>query len=986
MPLAATRPIHLLAHLVASGAWQRREDVGCLFWPDRPRKLVYSNLRNLLCKAQIAAPFVPIESTEHAIRAIAPTDLADFELAISRKDWESAVSIGAAELLQGYDSEASEAYLAWLLAMREARLEQWKHAVRCLLAQTSRPIEYREALAQSWTQRSPYDEEAVHALVALAHERHDGAQAVKLYTTFETRLMDELDVKPSHALRQLAQSATTLAHLRPDKLNAAVGAHGTGLGRVHLYGRRLELQQLATLLKDSAAQLITITGPGGVGKSDLLAGFHQNWLDAGAVNGFLIDIKSASSAADALSQVASALGLSQAQGASNTDALADALGEGRWLLMLDGADVPGLSLWLAELLKRCPNTRWLIASRQRLHLDEERLLVLDGFPMPDADETDADVLEANDGVRFLSDIMTRVGHLANTSRDAIAIAAIVRAVEGHPLALKLLGSLTHLFSLPQLLHSVQPQHESRGDLSEMPGFTELFPALIASFEKSWGCLSHTEQSVLARLAVFPADFSVAAALSVAKTQLPVVTALVDRSLLRPVGSGRLSLHAAIRFCVLAVSAEPSAGANQSYVAYYDRSMRELANLAKTRTLAPLREFVQRERAHIDTAWALAVQQRDYATLLSLQESVWFLDDGAGGAMAFSARCAEVERMTRGDPALPAAVRAMLLAATAQHLVNQRHAAAARDIGHSALREARRARHAPATLFSLYTLFFANAYLREPNAAEQLRARILALLGPIEDGVFAYWDLDFRAVQAGYREDADAAIACWEQSASVARRINDHHTEAQLLVNLAIVCHRARRTAQAMVYEEQAFATHATQAGVARDDAADAKWLCELARWHIHWGNIPRARGFVHRAEAIAGGRPNPQILRMKLEIARGEVQTAEQNLPSALSCLTPILESLTRENVPAVSGRALLAVANWLRLSEDVRACRALLAYVLTLPANYNDRKLAQLTLDDLGESATDGDAIFHVSNNTSHVAAEALQQMRNLASRPLQA
>ena len=129
-PLAPTRPGQLLAYLAVSGTWQSRDDVAQLFWPDRDGKAAYGNLRNLLTKAHAAFPFAAIESSQHALRWTAPSDLGDFDAALQLKDWPSAARIGADELLHGFDDAASEPYLRWLQTAREARLEGWARAVK----------------------------------------------------------------------------------------------------------------------------------------------------------------------------------------------------------------------------------------------------------------------------------------------------------------------------------------------------------------------------------------------------------------------------------------------------------------------------------------------------------------------------------------------------------------------------------------------------------------------------------------------------------------------------------------------------------------------------------------------------------------------------------------------------------------------------------------------------------------------------------------
>lgn len=967
IPLSPTRPMQLLAYLAIRGSWQGRGDVAQLFWPEQASKLAYSNLRNLLHKAVAAAPYLPVESTQHALRLNVPSDLDDFNLAIQSKDWHAAVRIGAQELLRGFEAAAPEPYLLWLQSEREAKLEQWKQAVHGLLSDSATSLEQREALAQSWALRCPYDEDAVQARMKLAHERQQAAAATRIYQAFEARLRDELGVKPSVELQRLMKpraqavpvpddegAAVRVARLtsqapEPSRVRSAKSDQNTASMQLQIAGRRLELRQLATLLKDDGPQLITLTGPGGVGKSTLLAAFHQQWVEDALQGTFLIDISAATTATAALVAIAAALSVPLPQGTSDeatlATALADALAERPWLLMIDGAEQPGLAAPLAQLLDRCPLTRWVVASRQRLNLDAERLLVLDGFPLPDVDEADPELLAANDGVQFLADVIAKAGQSVNLVRDAKALADLARAVDGLPLALRLLGKLTHLYSLHQLRDSFRQSSGTDGSSVDSVCVGELLPSLLASFQRSWTSLSSTEQDVLARLAVFPTDFEIAAGRRVAKTELPVITSLVDGSLIRADGTGRLSLHAAVRSCVLAIHSQPAADAVPGYLAYYAERLRGAAELAKTQTVKPLQIFRRAEASHLDHAWALAFARRDYVTLLSLQESMWFLDHGGGFASNYSARCIEAERALRDDPGVPASLRAILLAGIAHDALNQRNLPRALDYGLQAIKAARNARHFDATISALKTLIYANAFQRNIRQAESLTAKHEALITRADRGVLSVYLPDYRALIAFLRNDMENCLKYLEQTADVARQIEDPIAELTSLINMAISCHRSGMRDRAIPIEERLIAL-ATQADTEADPPIDA--LSDFTRWHLHWGNFERAYAYMERANALAGSHPHAQRLRLKIDLARAAVLTAQGSLVAARDLLSELLSVISQKDVHQVADNILVATARWFRLAGDPQACLSTLREVRKKFA-LSDYAMAQAMLRELG-------------------------------------
>lgn len=970
-PLGASRPVQLLVHLAVAGGWQDRDDLAALFWPGRPTRIARSNLRNLLSKLPAAAPFLAPECAGQALRLKVASDLEDFDAALRRRDWEAAACWGEGELLQGLEHEASEPFVQWLRAERDLRLAQWVQALLALLAQADRPIEQRESLAAAWALRCPLDEDAVRARLALAHERRSGAAAARLYAAFEVRLQHELGVRPSAELGRLVHAAPAdAAHLAPASRPPALQGS--------MVGRRWEMGRLMHLLHDDAVRLVTLTGPGGVGKSTLLAAAHQRWRDAGGADAFLVDVGHAPDARSALAAVAAALGVAGDAGEPGHALLADALGERRWLLMIDGAEQPGLATPLAQLLERCPQARWVLASRQRLHLDHEHVMVLDGFPLPDADETDPELLAAHDGVRFLADVATRTGRAVDLARDAGVLAAIVRAVDGLPLALRLLGRLAHLYTLAQLLEGVQPQRggDAAGDAL---AFAELMPSLLASFRRSWASLSGAEQAVLGRLAVFPAPFEVAAARWVGRTELPLITALVDRSLLRAEGDGRLSLHGAIRSCVRALVPQAAADAEAGYLAYYTQRLRALAGQARARTLRPMRQFLASDRVHADHAWALALQRHDHAALLAMQESTWWLDDGASAEVEFSARCHEAERLTRHDPARPAALHALLLGGIARDLLNQRRLAEALAHARRALREAQRARHAEAVLAALNTLFFAHVVQRQLAQADQVRLRQEAALRHVDEGVFALWPVDAVCMLAAARGDLEACIVHFGRLAELSRAIEDRHSEIHSLVNSALACHRFGQPGRALPYEDEAFAKSAA-GGV--DPAGQVKWLSELALWHVHRGDLVRAEAYVARATALSQAQPQMRLLRLKLRLALAALRTAQGRLAAAREPLADLLERITGEDLPAVASTTLVIGARWLRAAGDRASAAGAARAALAAPFAYpHDRKVASALLQELAEPPPPADgtpAPDPAAFNAAAVAARtALQAAR---------
>ena len=916
LPLGAGRPGQLLAYLAVRGLWQSRDDVAKLFWPESPKKTARSNLRNLLCKAAAALPFAPVESTEYALRLNVSSDMGDFEAAVQRGSWEMAVRLGAAELLKGLEAHASEPYLLWLRSARQMQLAQWTKSVQALLAQPSRPIEERQTLAEAWAAQCPYDEDAVQARLKIAFERQQHSAAASIYNAFGTRLQEEFGVKPSRSLERFALEPDPTSPAESAAISAPPmprdAARALGRARSRLFGRRLEMGQVESMLTAGEVRLLTLSGPGGVGKSTLLAALFEQCVTDGEAGVCWIDASAAPNAQAVVAAIATALGIEGLQGADNAAALAATLRDRACLLMIDGAEQPGLAAPLALILDRCPRTRLLVASRTRLQLDQERLLVLDGFPLPDHDETDAAMLGRNDAVRFFVDVMVQAGQPVDMARDASTLAALVHAAVGLPLALKLLGKLTRMFSLKQLLDHLRA-HMAGAQAAGSPELAELMPALVASFDRSWAALTPPEQAVLARLAVFPAPFDVSAARAVADTRLPLITSLIDRSLVRADGAGRLSLHAGIRACVMAVQ-PPADDAVAAYIEFYVQQLVTLAGLARVKTVRPFQQFLRDEAAHVEAVWRVALQRRAYPALLSLAQWLFAEASNLGCAADYLNWFTDADHALRDDPNVPNALRAYLLVGSANWVKHHGKVDLALRQSVAALRAAHQARHRDAICEALTMLAMTCMFGGKLNRAEKAIARLVALSNADCPGNL----LDLQSMFALFKADYQAALQLLDRHIAINRQLGNTSAVISSLLNRWIVCVACDDTAQA---------SRTLEDRISACDDPDVRRLVrttvlvDAAQWYVDIGDVARSRLNIQRANAIDVESLMTQALRMKLALVAAAIAVVEQDLATAAQPLSEVLAAIGRGELLSMANAALLYAAKWFRLAGDRDAC-----------------------------------------------------------------
>jgi predicted ATPase/class 3 adenylate cyclase len=292
-----------------------------------------------------------------------------------------------------------------------------------------------------------------------------------------------------------------------------------------LVGRGLELAEIGDLLRDGA-QLVTLTGAGGSGKTRLALQVAAESVDVFPDGVFFVGLAPLRSAELVPGEIADALGIGSTS--EPLDLLHAHLAERQLLLVLDNAEhLPGLAAILARF-SETRGLRLLVTSRAPLHLSWEREYRVDPLPEEDAIEF---FVERARAVRrdFVSDT---------------ALPELCRRLDGLPLALELAAARVKLLS-PQAilarLDAVLP-FLSAGP-QDLP---ERQQTLRATIEWSHDLLDETERAFFRRLSVFRGSCSLEAVEAVVDADLDLVGALVDHSLLKPVGDDRVFMLETLR--------------------------------------------------------------------------------------------------------------------------------------------------------------------------------------------------------------------------------------------------------------------------------------------------------------------------------------------------------------------------------------------------------------------------------------------------------
>jgi len=599
LAFAAERRNQMLAYLGCCCRWATRDELATLLWTQRDQAAARSNLRNLVLQVRRLA-IAGFETRGETLRWAIASDVQAFEAAVSGRDWTAALAAYGGPLLVGFDAGAPPPFAAWLRFER-ARLEAlWRDALTVRLDELTADPPARAALARQVLQADPLNEAALSAFMHAQAALHAPAEAQRVWRTYVALLAEEHGIEPSTELRALA-AQTHATPPRPE----AVGAAPAGC-----IGRRIELMQIRQLLADADCRLLTLTGTGGIGKSTLaraaLPLLSSQFTDIVP----WIALEDLTQVDDVAPRIAARIDLQL----SGTDPpLAQVMRSLRTrprVLVFDNAEhLTGFDRLAETLLRECAQLKLVVTSRGRIGVLGEWLLPLEGLPMPDRDEHDAEVLRAFDAVRLFEQRAKAAGAAFDLAAQAADVVALTHAVEGLPLALELAAPWTRLLPVREIVRELQRSL----DLLAAPASAEAPDrSLRASFEHSWRLLSPREREVLPRLAVFAGSFSRAGADEVAHAPLPVLAALVDKSLLRAEGDGRFSLHPLLRQCA-AERAHDYDETGRRHADFYSRLYARHTNFGRTDQKRALDEL-ELELSNARAAWAFAVGKRVSATL------------------------------------------------------------------------------------------------------------------------------------------------------------------------------------------------------------------------------------------------------------------------------------------------------------------------------------------------------------------------------------
>ncbi|MCE7982922.1 MAG: hypothetical protein DYG89_17195 [Caldilinea sp. CFX5] len=675
IPINLRKALALLIYLAVTRQPHSRDALATLFWPEKDQQGARANLRRTLydlsqlLDAQLLAitpetvtlsPTAPlwvdVECFQRALADHLPTTLLTAGVpADALPALVEAADYYSDDFLAGFTLPDAPGFDDWQFFQREALRGAFARLLQQVIATYVAQAKFDEAVryARRWLLLDPLEEAAHRQLMQLYAQAGQQAAAVRQYDECVRILAAELDVPPAAETVALYEAIRTRRFPVPDKVTGAsvekspshlvtltpphpvttAPPHNLPPQNTPFVGRQQEVAELIHRLADPACRLLTIVGPGGIGKTRLAMAAVQQMVQAVTApqqfkNGlFFVPLQPVSAPGGVIPAIADTLGFHFYGGGSPQEQLFNFLREKQMLLLLDNFEhLLAAADLVAALLAAAPGVKVLITSREALKLQEEWFHPLSGLRLPPHEQSYAPgttseptsapaMLEQYDAVQLFVQTARRalVGFDPEQQREAIV--RICRLVDGMPLALELAASWLKVLSCAQIADEI-----ARGGKILVTRHQNV-PARHRNMQvvmtQSWQLLDEPTQQVLSRLSVFQGGFDQDAAAAVAAADLLTLAELVDKAWVYRTTGDRYQMHELLRQFAAEKLAETGVDQRETAARHTTFYLQQVAEYEQA-LIGPAQraalDALNAESDNIQTAWIHAADRFDWHLL------------------------------------------------------------------------------------------------------------------------------------------------------------------------------------------------------------------------------------------------------------------------------------------------------------------------------------------------------------------------------------
>lgn len=395
-------------------------------------------------------------------------------------------------------------------------------------------------------------------------------------------------------------------------------------------GRSKETEAITTLFADPACRLLTLVGPGGIGKTRMaqeIARRISEENDCDYEDGvYFVPLQALSSTNLMIPTIADEVGLTFFQTANQQQELIDYLKTKCLMLLLDNLEhlLEGVEI-ISAILAAAPGIKVLATSREALNLQEEWLYTVTGMTLPGDDNLEA--IESFSAVRLFIQSARRVHPGFSVENERAGIARICELVGGMPLGLELAAAWVRALSCDEIADEIA-KNVSILETSAR-NVPERHRTMRGVLLQSWAMLTEEEQQVMMRLAVFQGGFMREAAEAVANASLRVLSGLVDKSWLRwDSDNRRYDIHELLRQYAeeQLVNAGQAEATRDGHAAFFSGWMQKREGEIKFQGQDEALDNIERDFANVQLAWNRTLEQHHVKLVTSMIEAFNFFCD------------------------------------------------------------------------------------------------------------------------------------------------------------------------------------------------------------------------------------------------------------------------------------------------------------------------------------------------------------------------
>lgn len=429
-----------------------------------------------------------------------------------------------------------------------------------------------------------------------------------------------------HLLKDLGEPQKILSldhpvlrlHSFPEIRSLSAHPHNLPQQPTHFIGRQKELAEIHKHIEEPDCRLLNLAGIGGVGKTRLAIQAAAEAVEQYSDGVYFVSFASVDSPDFFFLRVAEALHFTFYSQEDPQTQMLNFLREKEMLLVFDHFDeLVERAALLSDILAAAPKLKLLVTCRQRLQVRGEWVIEIEGLDYPKGKKPAAKRQYTSIQL-FLESAQRVKADFTVTDADFPFIVGICRLVQGLPLGLELASAWVRVLTCSE----IQKEIESNRDflVSSTKGLPEEHKSLRAIFEYSWKILTEPEQRVMEGLSVFKSNFSREAAEKICGAALPILTALVDKSVLHRTPSGRYEIHQVIRQYSqekLMAHGEADPGLKARFCDYYAGYLHARSEERTGRDQCETLEEVAEEIENVRESWRYAVELRDKRVLESM---------------------------------------------------------------------------------------------------------------------------------------------------------------------------------------------------------------------------------------------------------------------------------------------------------------------------------------------------------------------------------